>query len=383
MTEDKEEKYNVKIVSRSLAIFDMAADREDPFTVQDVMKALQVNVNMAYRLLSTMTSAGYLLKNEATGTYTVSLKVLKLFNRALSSIDIRKFALPYMEMLAHRFPEANINLGVLYDGEVVQTDRIDGQVVLKTYFTPGKKIPFHASALGKALVSELYPEELERIIDKSGGLKEFTVHTITDYAVLQRELRKVREQGYAIDREELTLHVGAGTFKPVKSEEIESHSMHTEYVCIRRTTLEKLLQHNCEAIAVGTTSVRTLESLYYMGCKVKANPNVSLEQLHVNQWEPYDQMPTNITPTEAIGELIAYMDRNNLPSLHSSTQIIIAPGYQYKIVKRLVTNFHQPQSTLLLLVSAFVGGDWKSIYRYALDNDFRFLSYGDSSILIP
>ena len=159
--------------------------------------------------------------------------------------------------------------------------------------------------------------------------------------------------------------------------------MHTEYVCIRRTTLEKLLQHNCEAIAVGTTSVRTLESLYYMGCKVKANPNVSLEQLHVNQWEPYDQTPTNITPTEAIGELIAYMDRNNLPSLHSSTQIIIAPGYQYKIVKRLVTNFHQPQSTLLLLVSAFVGGDWKNIYRYALDNDFRFLSYGDSSILIP
>ena len=197
----------------------------------------------------------------------------------------------------------------------------------------------------------------------------------------QRVLADIDQHG--IDREELTLHVGAGTFKPVKSEEIEGHSMHTEYVCIRRTTLEKLLQHNCEAVAVGTTSVRTLESLYYMGCKVKANPNVSLEQLHVNQWEPYEPTPTNITPTEAIGELIAYMDRNNLPSLHSSTQIIIAPGYQYKIVKRLVTNFHQPQSTLLLLVSAFVGGDWKSIYRYALDNDFRFLSYGDSSILIP
>ena len=197
----------------------------------------------------------------------------------------------------------------------------------------------------------------------------------------QRVLADIDQHG--IDREELTLHVGAGTFKPVKSEEIEGHSMHTEYVCIRRTTLEKLLQHNCEAIAVGTTSVRTLESLYYMGCKVKANPNVSLEQLHVNQWEPYEPTPTSITPTESIGELTAYMDRNNLPSLHSSTQIIIAPGYQYKIVKRLVTNFHQPQSTLLLLVSAFVGGDWKSIYRYALDNDFRFLSYGDSSILIP
>ena len=186
---------------------------------------------------------------------------------------------------------------------------------------------------------------------------------------------------HGIDREELTLHVGAGTFKPVKSEEIEGHAMHTEYVCIRRTTLEKLLQHNCEAIAVGTTSVRTLESLYYMGCKLKAN--ATPEQLHVNQWEPYDQTAANITPTEAIGELIAYLDRNNLPSLHSSTQIIIAPGYEYKIVKRLITNFHQPQSTLLLLVSAFVGGNWKAIYRYALDNDFRFLSYGDSSILIP
>ena len=197
----------------------------------------------------------------------------------------------------------------------------------------------------------------------------------------QKVLADIDQHG--IDREELTLHVGAGTFKPVKSEEIEGHAMHTEYVCIRRTTLEKLLQHNCEAVAVGTTSVRTLESLYYMGYKVKANPNVSLDQLHVNQWEPYTSTTTTITPAEAIGELIAYMDRNNLPSLHSSTQIIIAPGYQYKIVKRLITNFHQPQSTLLLLVSAFVGGDWKSIYRYALDNDFRFLSYGDSSILIP
>ena len=138
----------------------------------------------------------------------------------------------------------------------------------------------------------------------------------------QKVLADIDQHG--IDREELTLHVGAGTFKPVKSEEIEGHAMHTEYVCIRRSTLEKLLQHNCEAVAVGTTSVRTLESLYYMGCKVKANPNVSLDQLHVNQWEPYASTTTTIMPAEAIGELIAYMDRNNLPSLHSSTQIIIA-----------------------------------------------------------
>jgi S-adenosylmethionine:tRNA ribosyltransferase-isomerase len=197
----------------------------------------------------------------------------------------------------------------------------------------------------------------------------------------QRVLSDIDQHG--IDREELTLHVGAGTFKPVKSDEIEGHAMHTEYVSVHLSTLEKLLKHNCEAIAVGTTSVRTLESLYYMGCKVMADANIALEKLHVSQWEPYAPTAINIEPAEAIGQLIAYMQRNNLPTLHSSTQIIIAPGYNYKIVKRLVTNFHQPQSTLLLLVSAFVGGKWKDIYRYALDNDFRFLSYGDSSILIP
>lgn len=200
------EKYNVKIVSRALAIFDMAAEMDGAFTVQDVARTLDVNVNMAFRLLSTLNAEGYLVKNEQAGTYALSLKVLKLSNRALSSIDIRKFALPYMEMLAQRLPKANINLAVLYDGEVVQIDRIDSHAIPKTYFTPGKKIPFHATGLGKALVSELYPEELEKIIDKNGGLKDFTVHTITDYSLLQRELKKVREQGYALDREELYLN---------------------------------------------------------------------------------------------------------------------------------------------------------------------------------
>lgn len=185
-----------------------------------------------------------------------------------------------------------------------------------------------------------------------------------------------------IDREELTLHVGAGTFKPVKSEEIAGHEMHTEYISVRRETLEKLVKHEANAIAVGTTSVRTLESLYYMGKKLRYNPNLTEDELHVNQWEPYET-DNDISPVEAITELIAYLDRNDLPALHTSTQIIIAPGYEYKIVKMLVTNFHQPQSTLLLLVSALVKGDWHKIYDYALDHDFRFLSYGDSSLLIP
>jgi len=187
---------------------------------------------------------------------------------------------------------------------------------------------------------------------------------------------------HGIDREELTLHVGAGTFKPVKSEEIEDHEMHTEYICVHRKTLEKLLSHGCSAIAVGTTSVRTLESLYYMGVMLRNNPNLREDELHVTQWYPYE-VTTRLTPQEAITELIDYLDRRGLKSLHSSTQIIIAPGYKYKIVNMLVTNFHQPQSTLLLLVSAFVNGDWHKIYDYALSHDFRFLSYGDSSLLIP
>ena len=187
---------------------------------------------------------------------------------------------------------------------------------------------------------------------------------------------------HGVEREELTLHVGAGTFKPVKSEEIEGHSMHTEYISVRRQTLQKLIAHGGAAIAVGTTSVRTLESLYYMGCKLAQNPDLSEQQLHVNQWEPYETTPT-LTAVEALQNVLDYLVRNDLGVLHSSTQIIIAPGYEYKIVKILITNFHQPQSTLLLLVSAFVKGDWRKIYDYALSHDFRFLSYGDSSILIP
>ena len=191
---------------------------------------------------------------------------------------------------------------------------------------------------------------------------------------------------HGIDREELTLHVGAGTFKPVKSEEIEGHEMHTEFISVRRETIAKLIRHEGQAIAVGTTSVRTLESLYYMGLKVLRNPNLTEDRLHVSQWEPYEIVNSEkriVNRVEALQALLDWMDARHLEVLHSSTQIIIAPGYDYKIVKMLVTNFHQPQSTLLLLVSAFVKGDWRQIYDYALSHDFRFLSYGDSSLLIP
>jgi len=187
-----------------------------------------------------------------------------------------------------------------------------------------------------------------------------------------------------IDREEVTLHVGAGTFRPVKSADIGGHEMHTEYVAVRRETLQKLLEHDCQAIAVGTTSVRTLESLYYMGLKTLRQPDIADEDLHVNQWEPYETPADGLASTEeSLRSLLTWMDSHHRRVLHSSTQIIIAPGYDYHIVRMLITNFHQPQSTLLLLVSAFVKGDWHRIYDYALQHDFRFLSYGDSSLLIP
>ncbi len=198
----------------------------------------------------------------------------------------------------------------------------------------------------------------------------------------ERVLKAIDNAG--IDREELTLHVGAGTFKPVKSEEIAGHEMHSEYIVVKRQTIEKLIEHGGTAIAVGTTSVRTLESLYYIGCKLQDNPDASEEDLHVRQWEPYEDPDAHrLSVIEALRNILNYLDRHNLPALHTSTQIIIAPGYTYHIVRMMVTNFHQPQSTLLLLVSAFVHGDWRKIYDYALLHNFRFLSYGDSSLLIP
>ena len=196
----------------------------------------------------------------------------------------------------------------------------------------------------------------------------------------ERVLQALRDKG--VDLEEVTLHVGAGTFKPVKSEEIEGHEMHTEYISVNRQTIEKLIAHGGKAIAVGTTSVRTLESLYYIGVTIASHPDAGQEELHVRQWQPYETHPT-MTTMESLQQILDYMKRHELEALHTSTQIIIAPGYTYHIVQKMVTNFHQPQSTLLLLVSAFVKGDWRTIYDYALGHDFRFLSYGDSSLLIP
>lgn len=199
----------------------------------------------------------------------------------------------------------------------------------------------------------------------------------------ERVLQQLDKRG--IERDEITLHVGAGTFKPVKTEEIEGHEMHSEYICVSKTSIEKLLRHDGHCTAVGTTSVRTLESLYYIGIKLLDNPNANEDDLHINQWMPYE-LPDkykNVSTCEALQAIATYLTQNHLDALHTSTQIIIAPGYSYHIVGRIITNFHMPKSTLLLLVSAFIGEDWHKVYRYALSHDFRFLSYGDSSLLVP
>lgn len=190
-----------------------------------------------------------------------------------------------------------------------------------------------------------------------------------------------------IDTEELTLHVGAGTFQPVKSEDVSDHQMHSEVLSVRRSTLEKLLQHRENIIAVGTTTVRTLESLYYLGLQLHSEINSTKNKptqkrmLCVGQWEPYLPHP-ELSTEEALQAIIDYLDQHQLSGLQAQTQIMIRPGFKFRIINGMFTNFHQPKSTLLLLVSAFTGEKWKAIYDYAMNHDFRFLSYGDSSLLM-
>lgn len=197
-----------------------------------------------------------------------------------------------------------------------------------------------------------------------------------------------------IERDEVTLHVGAGTFRPVKSEDMGGHEMHSEHIYVTRHTVERLLAHGCRCTAVGTTSVRTIESLYYIGRKLMSNSHLTEEQLHVSQWEPYEEetsekgQESRVKGQEAgvkscLSAILSWMDLHHTDALRTTTQIIIAPGYQYHYVERIITNFHMPQSTLLLLVGAFIGDDWHRVYNYALAHDFRFLSYGDSSLLEP
>lgn len=186
-----------------------------------------------------------------------------------------------------------------------------------------------------------------------------------------------------IEIDELTLHVGAGTFQPVKTATVNDHEMHTEVISVHKTTIEHLLQKLGNIIAVGTTSVRTLESLYYIGMLLNKQQLTQQASgcFHISQWLPY-QVEASITTQQALQAILDYLTTHKLTTLHAETQILIKPGYEFHIVDGMITNFHQPKSTLLLLVSAFVNGNWREIYDYAMANDFRFLSYGDSSLLL-
>ncbi len=185
-----------------------------------------------------------------------------------------------------------------------------------------------------------------------------------------------------IERAYLTLHVGAGTFKPVKAEKIEGHEMHAEFIEVSVALIQKIISKlNKTIIPVGTTSMRTIESLYWLGVKTILRSDIALSELVINQWDPYTLDASSISASEALQALIVWMQKNELELLITKTQIIIAPGYSFKIAKALITNFHQPQSTLLLLVSALIGEEWKRVYEYAVENDFRFLSYGDGCLL--
>lgn len=182
---------------------------------------------------------------------------------------------------------------------------------------------------------------------------------------------------------EVTLHVGAGTFKPVKAAEMAGHSMHEEEIYVDAAVIAQLLKHLPDPIIpVGTTSLRTLESLYWLGVRLLGEPDLSPAQCHVAQWLPYEQ-PEEISPQRALQALLDYLGRHHSDHIRATTQLLIAPGYSFKLVKGLITNFHQPESTLLLLVAALIGSDWRKVYRHALEQDYRFLSYGDSSLLLP
>ena len=185
-----------------------------------------------------------------------------------------------------------------------------------------------------------------------------------------------------IRRREITLHVGAGTFQPVKSEHIGDHPMHYEFISVPRDVILDIINAPGPIIAVGTTSVRTLESLYYIGQILEDNPDADEEALTVTQWMPYTT-PCQISTQQALQNIVDYLDRHHADAYMGSTQLMIAPGFEYRIVSGMVTNFHQPQSTLLLLVAAFVGNDqWRGMYDYAMDHGFRFLSYGDAQLLL-
>ena len=233
------------------------------------------------------------------------------------------------------------------------------------------------------------PPYLHREAEESDNTRYQTVYAHYEGSVAaptaglhftDRLLDELRAKGFKT--EYITLHVGAGTFKPVSADTIGEHTMHVEQVQIHRSNLEHIIAHlGHPIIPVGTTTVRTLESFYWFGVQLENDPD--LQSMHVLQWDPYKLESLGISTLQAYHNVLQWMQRHDTDTLFGDTQLLIAPGYKYHVVCGLITNFHQPRSTLLLLVSALIGDDWRRCYRYALDHGFRFLSYGDSCLLLP
>lgn len=233
------------------------------------------------------------------------------------------------------------------------------------------------------------PPYLKREIDASDQERYQTIYASENGSVAaptaglhftESVFASLKQRG--IETDFVTLHVGAGTFMPVKSETMEGHRMHAEFMDIEASFIQRIMHHTSDVFAVGTTSLRTLESLYWMGVKCFLKPSIHLHELEITQWEVYD-MPAknNISTEEALTSLLNWMTGRSMERLVIKTQILIAPGYKPKIISGIITNFHQPNSTLLLLVAALIGNDWHKVYDYALQNEFRFLSYGDGCLL--
>jgi S-adenosylmethionine:tRNA ribosyltransferase-isomerase len=229
------------------------------------------------------------------------------------------------------------------------------------------------------------PPYLKRPSEEIDRLRYQTIYSRVDGSVAaptaglhftDNVLEKLAKAG--IHRSEITLHVGAGTFIPVKASTVDDHMMHTEHFCISTDTIRQLIYFTGKIVAVGTTTVRTLESLYWLGVKLKNDKNC--ESVLLSQWEAYD-LPQNMEQPAALQAVLDYMLKNGINVLKACTQHIIIPGYRFRLINAMVTNFHQPKSTLLLLIAAFTGSGWKKIYDFALKNNFRFLSYGDSSLI--
>ncbi|MCJ8165305.1 S-adenosylmethionine:tRNA ribosyltransferase-isomerase [Pontibacter sp. E15-1] len=277
-----------------------------------------------------------------------------------------------------------------FDGGMLQATREaqqEGHFLIRFTWEPAE-LPF-AEVLERCGKLPL-PPYLNRDLTPDDHIRYQTIYANQQGAVAaptaglhftERVMASLQEQH--ITSAYLTLHVGAGTFKPVKAEVMEAHEMHAEQLYITRPLLQRLArQLGKPVIPVGTTSMRSLESLYWLGAKAIQTPDMLLSELHVSQWQAYEATALP-TATEAVEALLQYMDRHKTSFLHASTQIIIAPGYTFRICNGLITNFHQPESTLLLLVSALIGEDWRKVYAHALQHDYRFLSYGDSSLLLP